>query len=337
MLRIFKAKNLFYDLCVLMLFFSLSGIDIRAGGHEEDVPKRKTLKIAAWNIREFGHKYENVKRSKDDLKVIADILSKYDFIVITEFMSAQVKFSEDGKFEKLKDESDFIRTFKYLSGKYKYYISEIAGPGYRGNEHYAFLYREELVELVPEKRGFYPDPPTANRKNGTFSRDPYWATFRAGNFDFTVIVTHTHWGDGKSDPAREHEKLEAVFQHVQDENGEDENDVILLGDFNLNPDNPKMFLNLDPNDGKPNDDFRKRVDPPITPLFHGYEVKSHIFDTSLYDNIFFQIMHVKEYTGKSGVFYFDEVIFKGHDGKAGDISDHRPVWAEFRIDLKDDD
>ena len=47
-------------------------------------------------------------------------------------------------------------------------------------------------------------------------------------------------------------------------------------------------------------------------------------------------MHVKEYTGKSGVFYFDEVIFEGNDGKAGGISDHRPVWAEFRIDLEDD-
>ena len=340
MLRIFKVKILFYGLCVLMFLLTQSGVEVRAGGHEDDdISKRKTLKIATWNIKEFGHKYEDVKRSKEDLKVIADILSKYDLVVITEFMSAQIKFTEEKKFEKVKAGSDFKKTLKYLSGDYKYYISEIAGPGYRGDEHYAFLYREGLVEPVIGEgmSGFYPDPPTETRKNGTFSRDPYWATFRAGNFDFTVIVTHTHWGDGKSDPAREHEKLEAVFQHVQDKNGEDENDVILLGDFNLDPDNPKMFLNLDPNDGKPDDDFRKRVDPPITPLFHGYEVKSHIFDTSLYDNIFFQIMPVKEYTGKSGVFYFDEVIFEGHDGKAGDISDHRPVWAEFRIDLKDDD
>ena len=35
--------------------------------------------------------------------------------------------------------------------------------------------------------------------------------------------------------------------------------------------------------------------------------------------------------------YFDEIIFKRHDSKAGDISDHRPIWAEFRIDLEDDD
>ena len=335
MLRIFKVKVLFYGLCVLMLLFTLSGVEIRAEGHEDgDVSKRKTLKIAAWNIKEFGNKHEDVKRSKEDLKVIADILSKYDFIVITEFMSAQIEFSEERKVEKVKDESDFMKTFKNLSGNYKYYISEKAGRGFGGNEHYAFLYRAELVKPVVGEgmKGFYPDPPTETRKNGTFVRDPYWATFRAGNFDFTVIVTHTHWGDGKDDPAREHNKLRAVFQHVQGKNGEGENDVLLVGDFNLNPDNRRMFLNL-----MDTDDKNPSVEPAIVPLFHGYEIRSHIRDTSLYDNIFFQIMHVKEYTGKSGVFYFDEVIFEGNDGKAGGISDHRPVWAEFRIDLEDDD
>ena len=62
MLRIFKVKILFYGLCVLMFLLTQSGVEIWAEGHEDgDVSKRKTLKIAAWNIKEFGHKYEDVK------------------------------------------------------------------------------------------------------------------------------------------------------------------------------------------------------------------------------------------------------------------------------------
>ena len=66
--------------------------------------------------------------------------------------------------------------------------------------------------------------------------------------------------------------------------------------------------------------------------------KSHIRDSSLYDNIFFQTDYVTEYLGSSGIDRFDETDF-GNDDKAANlaVSDHRPVWAVFRTDLDDDD
>ena len=66
--------------------------------------------------------------------------------------------------------------------------------------------------------------------------------------------------------------------------------------------------------------------------------KSHIRDSSLYDNIFFQTDAVTEYLGISGIDKFDETDF-GNDDKAANlaVSDHRPVWAVFGTNLEDDD
>ena len=65
--------------------------------------------------------------------------------------------------------------------------------------------------------------------------------------------------------------------------------------------------------------------------------KSHIRDSSLYDNIFFQMDAVTEYLDRSGIDKFDETDF-GNDDKAANlaVSDHRPVWAVFSIDRDDD-
>ena len=60
--------------------------------------------------------------------------------------------------------------------------------------------------------------------------------------------------------------------------------MILLGDFNRNPDDLLAYQPL-------------MSIPGMTHLFQLPE-KSHIKDTSLYDNIFFQASYVTEYTGK---------------------------------------
>ena len=102
-----------------------------------------------------------------------------------------------------------------------------------------------------------------------------------------------------------------------------EQDVILLGDFNRNPDDQLAYRRL-------------LSIPSMRHLFR-LPQKSHIKDTSLYDNIFFQTNHVTEYTGDSGIERFDETHFGNDDAAASlAVSDHRPVWGRFRIDVDDD-
>ena len=257
------------------------------------------LKLAAWNIRIMSNK----SRTDAELMQIARTLADYDFIAIVE----------------LRDEAVLKRTQRILAqmGKaYQYQFSPAVGRGVK--ERYAFLYKEDLVSVV--KRGeLYPD--AADGKDN-FIRDPYWATFRAGEFDFSVIAVHVIWGKSVGARKAEVKALGDVYQYVQAANGTEE-DVLLVGDFNRNPTDTEAYSNI-------------LSIPSMTRLFE-LPQKSHIRDSSLYDNIFFQMDAVTEYLDRSGIDRFDETDF-GNDDKAANlaVSDHRPVWAVFSIEIDDD-
>ena len=258
------------------------------------------LKLAAWNIRIMSNK----SRTDAELMEIARTLADYDFIAIVE----------------LRDEAVLKRTQRILlqMGKaYDYQFSPAVGRGVK--ERYAFLYKKDLVSVVSPGE-LYPD--AADGKDD-FSRDPYWATFRAGEFDFSVIAVHVIWGDTVGPRKAEVRALADVYKYVQEANG-DEDDVLLLGDFNRNPNDADAYSRI-------------MAIPSMTRLFE-LPQKSHIRDSSLYDNIFFQKDHVKEYLNRSGIDRFDETDF-GNDDKAANlaVSDHRPVWAVFSVTQDDDD
>ena len=262
------------------------------------VSRRSELKLAAWNIRILSD------RSRDDTELhkIAQTLIDYDFIAISE----------------LRDEKVLKRIQKILSAsgaEYGYLMSDPVGrEGSPHRERYAFLYYKGLVSVVKDGE-LYPD--AADGKDD-FVRDPYWASFRAGKFDFSVIAVHVVWGDAVAGRRAEVMELAEVYEYVQEANGA-EDDVLLVGDFNREPDDTMAYGSL-------------MGLPSMTQVFQ-LPQKSHIRDSSLYDNIFFQTDHVTEYLGRSGIDKFDETDF-GNDDKAANlaVSDHRPVWAVFRID-----
>ena len=69
-------------------------------------------------------------------------------------------------------------------------------------------------------------------------------------------------------------------------------------------------------------------------------------DSNLFDNMWFSQDHMGEFTGERGIYRFDEHLFEDPGGDSNHyreryamlaVSDHRPVWAEFRVDIEDDD
>ena len=72
-------------------------------------------------------------------------------------------------------------------------------------------------------------------------REPFFAKFKAGNFDFYVISIHIIWGDSVTERRAEVLLLDDVYLSVQ--NMDAENDIILMGDFNLSP-TDKGFVEL---------------------------------------------------------------------------------------------
>ena len=266
-------------------------------------PRRPELKLASWNIRILS----DSSRNDAELHEIAKTLIDYDFIAISE----------------LRDEKVLKRIQRILSesgAEYGYLISEPVGrEGSPHKERYAFLYYKGLVSVV-KKGELYPD--AADGKDD-FIRDPYWATFRAGRFDFSLVVVHVIWGKSVGVRKAEVKALRDVYQYVQAANGSEE-DVILVGDFNRNPTDAEAYSNI-------------MSIPSMTRLFQ-FPQKSHIKDSSLYDNIFFQKDYLREYLNRSGIDKFDETDF-GNDDKAANlaVSDHRPVWAVFGINHDDDE
>lgn len=116
--------------------------------------------------------------------------------------------------------------------------------------------------------------------------------------------------------------MASVFEKVQNKDRK-ENDVILVGDFNRNPDDDVAWGNL----------------KSIYGMHQVFQLpqKSMIKDTHCYDNILFQSTYLREWTGYSKIYHFDETDFGNNDEKASEyVSDHRPVSVRFRITSDDD-
>ena len=142
--------------------------------------------------------------------------------------------------------------------------------------------------------------------------------FKAGEFDFYVINIHSIYGDSVGERRDEARRLAEVHAMVQSQDAE--NDVILMGDFNLGPDDSGFqSLKAIPNMIHVNDDIPTSI------------------KNRLYDNIWFQTNFYTEFTGTYGIIKFDEALFGNDDKKASlTISDHRPLWAEFEVSEDDD-
>jgi endonuclease/exonuclease/phosphatase family metal-dependent hydrolase len=246
------------------------------------------IQIATWNIRMLTSR----SRTDTELEVIARILSRYDLIAVQEARDALV----------------IERLMAMLPG----HASVVSVPiGRRVTERYAFVYRESRVELLGSP-AILADP------DDLFIREPFIASFRAGSFDFTLVTVHVVYGNSIGERRAEVGLLDDVVALVDEANGS-EDDVILLGDFNLDADDKAWeMISHTP------------VVPPT--------VMTTISDASSYDNIWLDLTRTTEVAPVALVYRFDEFVFANDDSAASlAVSDHRPVSVVARTDGEDDD
>lgn len=264
--------------------------------------KPKTITIAAFNIQVFGRS----KRQKVDvMKVLVNITREFDVVLIQE----------------IRDSSEetipyFLNEINQIEGpKYEFVRSERLGRT-TSKEAYAYLYNTETIDFIEDSNYVY------NDVNDIFEREPYIASFRSGNFDFTLVGIHT-----KPDDARlEIGNLTNVVSFILSENTV-EKDIIVMGDFNA--------------DGRYFDE-NDLSNPFKTSEY--YWVITNDMDTMTktdytYDRIvLMNATHSNEYIEESSaVFYFDIEYGINNATLVEEVSDHYPIYAEFRTDLADDD
>lgn len=281
------------------------------------VAQRKYMKLASWNIRILSN-----SRTDEELKQIGTVAKKFDLIAIVELRHEEVL-------------RRLVNIMNDISTKhYSYVVSSPVGPGRFAasamdvedvdeedipfgilghQELYGFIYEDSFIKCTVSPRIY---------NDNFFFRKPGYASFRAGKFDFTVIAIHVIWGKSVGQRREEIKRLNNVFTKIREKGSE--NDIILVGDFNRNPEDDLSWGPL-------------KSQPSMVQLFQAPQ-KSMVVDSNLYDNILFQSVYVKEYSLDKGIVRFDEDLFNNDDKKAiKAVSDHRPVWAKFRITGRDDD
>lgn len=277
------------------------------------------LLLATWNIANLGLQ----ERRDQDYQLLAELIGWFDLVALQE----------------VNDNLQGLRAIQqHLPAPYRALFSDRAG----NDERLAFLYDTQKVTLlekvgevgIPPKEVKDIELPGIQREFGGFDRSPYLAAFAAGAFRVLLVNVHLYFGDDKK-PARERRALEAyAVARWADLRQKDKHayvrDIIALGDFNL----PKV---------EPGDliyaALRRRG---LRRPEHSTRIGSSIAEDKDYDQImFFPGQTREEFTGRMGIFDFDGAIFRRlWEARRPTqflaylryyISDHRLLWAEFRI------
>jgi endonuclease/exonuclease/phosphatase family metal-dependent hydrolase len=284
-----------------------------------DIPDKAAdrLLVATWNIANLGVQ----DRRDKDYRLLAEIIGWFDVVALQEVNENLIG----------------LRALSsHLSPDYRLLFSDAGG----NDERMAFIYdagkltvSEEIGEVAaaPSEYRYITLPGIGQRFDG-FDRNPYLASFRAGTFTFSLVNVHLYWGS-ESATAQNRRSLEtyavarwadlrhrSAFASTQD--------IIPLGDFNL----PKAV----PGDLIYDALTKRGLHLPE----HSTKIASSIASDSNYDQLAFFPGSTQDDFIQAGVFDFDGALFAYlWKMRPADflpymryyISDHRPLWAQFRI------
>jgi endonuclease/exonuclease/phosphatase family metal-dependent hydrolase len=277
------------------------------------------LLVATWNVANLGVQ----ERREKDYLLIAELVSWFDLVAMQE----------------VNDNLSGLRAIhQHLPQPFRLLFSDAAG----NNERLAFIYDSDKVALLEEVGEVAIPPadirhielPGIGQRFEGFDRNPYLAGFRSNSFVFVLVNVHLYFGS-ESAISMNRRRLEtyavARWADIRRQSPYAySRDIIALGDFNL----PKV----EPGDPIYEALTRRGLHLPE----HSTQIGSTIQTDSHYDQVaFFPGETQQEFTGNSDVFDFDGALFRTLWEERTPqeffayvryyVSDHRPLWAEFRV------
>ncbi len=249
-----------------------------------------TVRIATFNIQVFG----TAKLAKPKVvDTLTKAIRRFDLVAIQE-----VRSNDDTILPR------FVEKLNADGSKYDFVIGPRLGRT-TSTEQYAFVFDTQRIEVDRNSVATVGDP------GDRLHREPLVARFRVRGppssqaFTFTLVDIHTD----PDETAGELNALDDVFTAVQ-QNSAGEDDVILLGDLNVDERHLGELGRL----------------PNIEWAIAG--VPTNTRGNKTYDNIIFDRKKTVEYTGTFGVLNLQNEFGLTLD-EALEVSDHNPVWAEF--------
>lgn len=259
-----------------------------------------TITIAAFNIQILGKS----KREKlEVMDILARTVREFDVVLVQEIRDVSETTTPI-----------FLDIINSLDGpEYAFIRSERLGRS-TSKEAYAYFYNTLTVSYLDGTARVWDD------EGDVFEREPYIAGFVAGEFDFTLVGIHAK----PDDAVTEIGSLTLVFDAIKA--GQDDQDIIALGDFNAD----SSYYDED-----------DATQPLMAPIYHwtvSNEVDTMTRTDWTYDRIvMLDSTYSSEYVMDStAVYYFNEV-YGLNQTFTEEVSDHFPIFAEFRIDGPDDD
>ena len=253
-------------------------------------PAGDTITISSFNIQVFGTSKLKKPQAMD---VLAKVVRRFDVVAIQE-----VRSTDDTVVPR------FVELVNADGSKYDFIIGPRLGRT-NSKEQYAVLFNTARIEV--DRGSVY----TVDDPKDLLHREPMVARFRVRGlppekaFSFNLVDIHTD----PDETVGELDALADVFVGVQ-RNGSGEDDVILLGDLNVDEYHFGRLGQL----------------PNIGHAITG--VMTNTRRDKMYDNIVFDRRSTTEFTGKWGVVDLAKE-FNLTQQAALEVSDHCPVWAEF--------
>ena len=290
----------------------------------------QNLLIATWNIRSFASltrkwtasENDSPKRDLRGLRAICDILSRFDVVAIQE-----VK----GDLRALRD------MMKYLGESWSFMMTDITLGDAGNDERMAFVFDSSRVkpsglacELVVPPEWLTEIPENALRRQ--FARTPYAVSFRAGKTTFILVTLHVDYGDSTEDRKGELKAIARWMKAWAERESKWHHNLLTLGDFNIERRGDDLWeaftstglsvpaeLNAVPksifdDESDPNDKFYDQI--AWFTLESGSIALGMDYQTGGYFD-FLPFVYTDVNLTKNSISYR--------------ISDHYPLWAEFRI------
>lgn len=288
------------------------------------VPSSKldeTVNVAIWNIREFGRK----RRTNAALHYIAEILGQFDLVALVELRDSL---------------EDMAEVMAYLGTSWQIVYSDWIDDAGGNRERTAFLFDRRAVTF----NGLAAEIDAPRVKQGaewlapqSFWRAPYLCSFRSGNFDFLAVAMHARWGEGVAGRRAELQMLADWIDTRFKSRYVEDNDLIVLGDFNVPKLDDSLFKALTSSG--------LRVPKQLRQLKAGDAVVggSNLGKDARYDQILHRPTVPEHFCNHGGIldFFVDDAhIEELFPGKNYDrvkftyqLSDHLPVWIQINVDI----
>ena len=252
----------------------------------------ETIRVASFNIQVLGD-------SKIEKPHVMDLLSRiirqFDVVAIQEIRSRNQDIVPR-----------FIDLINATGRRYDYVISDRLGRTDQ-KEQYAFIFDTASIEIDRHQLYVINDP------DDVVHREPFVGWFRArgpaADQAFTFSLVNVHVDPDETDV--ELDAMDDVF-HAVLRDGRNEDDVIILGDFNVSDAEMGELGTV----------------PGLTSVIQSMPTNTR--KTKQYDNLVFEAEATSEFTGRGGIYDFlrEYNLSMPH---ALEVSDHLPVWAEFNV------